>query len=132
MVVSVALVGLTLRLGLAMRRLRGRGGAGAERGALMKRHMRLGRPAVVLVCIGFVGGPLSAWWLRDWTPLGTLHGWLGVLAAALFATTGYLGRRLMAARGEARSKAVEAHARAGLAATLLAALASVAGFVLLP
>ena len=130
MLASFGLAFLTLRLGLALRRLRERGGEG--RGALMKRHMRLGKPAVALLCAGFLGGPVSAYWLRGWTPFGTLHAWLGVLAAGLFIGAFWLGNGMARRRGEARSRAVEAHARLGLAATLIGGLACFAGFVLLP
>jgi hypothetical protein len=130
MLVSFGLAFMTLRLGLRMRRLRATGGKG--RGALMKRHMRLGKPAVALLCIGFVGGPVSALLLRNWTPFSSLHAWLGLLAAVLFATAAWLGNTLAGRQGEARSKAVEAHARFGLGATLVGGLACFAGFVLLP
>jgi hypothetical protein len=71
---------------------------------------------------------LSALWLRDWKPFGTLHGVLGLAVACLFAAAGLVGRRLE--RG--RSRAFEAHARLAALAVLGAALSAVAGFVLLP
>ena len=67
-------------------------------------------------------------WLRGWDPLATLHGWLGLLAALLFAGVGVLGLRLRA--GDRRL--VSAHGLAGLLAVMIAALAAMAGFVLLP
>ena len=94
----------------------------------MKRHVALARPALILLSIGLVTGPLSAVFLRDWSPFRTLHGWLGLLAALAFAWTGWLGARLH----DGRSRAVELHARLALAAVLVAALTAMAGFVLLP
>jgi len=126
MLIALALVFLTLRRGLDLRRRRLRGERG--RGRRVAAHVALARPAVVLVLIGLVTGPLSAVLLRDWAPLRTLHGWIGVLAAVLFATTGWLGRALHGGR----SRSVDLHGWLGLVAVLAAALAGVAGFVLLP
>lgn len=126
MLVSIALAVLTLRAGLALRRARlGRAPRSPE---LRRRHLRLAKPAVVLVLIGFVGGPVSAIWLRGWEPFTSFHGLLGLAVALLFAAAALLGRRLE--RG--RSRAFEAHARLGALAVLGAAIAAVAGFVLLP
>jgi hypothetical protein len=125
MVASLVLMFLALRIGFRMRRRRI---AGERRGALVKQHARLAKPAVVMLMLGLVGGPVSAFWLRDWTPLQTLHGWLGLTAAVLFGTAAWIGNRIL----KAQSRAVEAHGWVGLAAALTAALASVAGFVLLP
>lgn len=131
MVVALALVGLALRAGLALRRARlGRQPRSAEARA---HHARLGRTAVTLVALGFLGGPLSMWWLRGRVPYETAHAFLASLAAALFVSVAVLGRRLERGQGRSRSRrAVEAHARLALLATLAAALAFVSGFVLLP
>jgi hypothetical protein len=126
MLLSLALAALTLRAGLALRRAR-LGRAPRDPG-LRRRHLRLAKPAVALILAGFVGGPLSALWLRGWTPFTTFHGVLGLVVAALFVAAALVGRRLE--RG--RSRAFEAHARLGALAVLGAALAAVAGFVLLP
>jgi len=126
MLVSIVLAGLTLRAGLALRRAR-RGRAPRDP-KLRRRHLQLAKPTVVLILAGFVGGPLSALWLRGWEPFASLHGALGLTVAMLFAAAALLGRRLE--RG--RSRAFEAHARLGALAVLGAALAAVAGFVLLP
>lgn len=126
MLVALALVFFALRRGLALRRQRHAGVRG--RGALVRRHVALARPALILLFVGLATGPLSAVFLRDWAPLRTLHGWLGVAAAIAFAATGWLGARLQ----DGRSRAVEGHARLALGSALLAALAAMAGFVLLP
>ncbi len=126
MIVSLTVALLALRAGLEMRRRRH---AGERRGRqLVLRHLRFARPAVFMLAAGFMAGPLSAWLLRDWTPGRTLHGWLGLLVAGLFVSAGVLGQRIY----KGRSRAVNVHGWLGLTAVLLAALASVAGFVLLP
>ena len=81
-----------------------------------------------MLLLGFIAGPTSAVALRDWEPLRTFHGWLGVLVAGLFLAAATLGRRLETGR----SRAFDAHALLGLLALLGAAVAAVAGFVLLP
>jgi Protein of unknown function (DUF4079) len=126
MVASLVLAALALRLGLRMRRAR-LGGAPRERG-LLRRHLRLARPAALLVAPGFAGGLASAVWLRGWTPFQRLHAWLALLALALFLAAALLGRRLE--RG--RDRRVGLHGLLGLLAVLAGAVAAVAGFVLLP
>jgi hypothetical protein len=125
MVASIALAAFALRAGLALRRARVVRARPAP--TARARHLRFAKPAVVVVTIGFLAGPLSMWWLRDRAPFDTLHALLGTLAAGLFVATGLLGRRLE--RGG--SRAVEAHGRLGLLALLAAAAAAFAGFVLL-
>lgn len=90
--------------------------------------MRLAKPAVALVLVGFAAGPLSAALLRDWTPFASFHGLAGGVAALLFVAAAIQGRRLERGRGDAR----QAHALSGALALLLALTAAVAGFVLLP
>ena len=83
---------------------------------------------MVLVALAVVGGPLSSWLLRDWTPFERLHGWVGVTAALLFLAAGVAGRRLECGR----SRAFDAHAWLGLAALAAGALTFATGFDLLP
>jgi hypothetical protein len=126
MAAGIALAVLALRAGVAARRARRRGqGAISE---LRRRHLRLAKPAVLVVLVGFLGGPLSMWWLRDRAPFATLHAVLGVIAAALFATTALLGRRVE----QGRLDAAALHGRLALAALIAAGAAMAAGFVLLP
>jgi hypothetical protein len=66
--------------------------------------------------------------LRDWTPFGSFHAWIGLLAAGLFAATALAGHRIETGQ----SRAFDAHALLGGVAVLAAAVAAVAGFVLLP
>ena len=90
--------------------------------------MRVAKPAVAAVLIGFLGGPVSSVFLRDWEPFRTFHSGAGLVAAALFIGTAVLGRRLE--RGTARS--FDTHALLGMLAVLAALVAGVAGFVLMP
>jgi hypothetical protein len=129
MLVALSLSFFALRAGLSMRRRRLRGQP-PERG-LLASHLRLARPAVVLVLTGFVGGPLSAWWLRGWTPFENFHAWLGVLAAGLFGSAGWLGLRLQRGR-LSRARGANLHGLLGTLAMLAGAVAAAAGMVLLP
>jgi hypothetical protein len=126
MIASLAVVALALRAGLRLRRARF--GRESRTPALLRAHLRIAKPAVALICAGFAGGPLSVLWLRDWTPFGSFHAWIGALALALFAALAIVGWRLE----RRRSRAVDAHAILAGLAVLAAAVAVVAGFVLLP
>ena len=92
MVASLGVVALALRAGLRLRRARfGRGPRAPD---LLRDHLRFAKPAIALVFAGFLSGPISAVWLRDWTPFATFHAWLGFIAAALFLAVAVLGWRL--------------------------------------
>jgi hypothetical protein len=126
MIGSTLLCGVALRAGLLLRRsrrFRKRRPPGAR-----EAHLRYAKPAVVALLVGFVAGPVSAALLRNWQPLHTFHGVVGLLTAALFVATAVLGRRLE--RGPVRP--FDAHAITGLLAMLGALVAGVAGFVLMP
>ncbi len=126
MVASLTVAALALRAGLVLRRAR-RGDR--RRTSLSRRaHLRLAKPAVGLLLAGFIAGPLSVLALRDWQPFRTFHGGLGMLVAGLLIATAVLGRRLEMGR----SRGFDAHALLGMLALLGAAIAAVAGFVLLP
>ena len=92
MAVSLALAVLALRAGLALRRARR--GLGARRPGARRTHLRLAKPAIALLLVGLLAGPPSAVALRGWDPFETLHSWLGLLVAGLFAAAFVLGRRL--------------------------------------
>ncbi len=134
MVATLVLVGITLRSGLQLRsgrraRTRGRRRAGAPpRGQTRKRHLRFAKPAVVLVLLGSVTGPISSTLLRGWDFLGSFHGVVGGVVIALYATAGILGLRLERVQSQDR----ETHGVVGLLAGLLSGLAAIAGFILLP
>lgn len=95
--------------------------------SLLRLHLRLAKPFVVFVILGFVGGALSAVYLRDWGVLGTFHGIVGVIAVALFSATAWYGRQAESGQGDPGL-----HGILGLVSMLLAGLAAMAGMVLLP
>ena len=126
MVASLGVVALALRAGLRLRRARF--GREPRTPDLLRAHLRFAKPAIALTFAGFLSGPISAVWLRDWAPFATVHAWLGFLAAALFLAVALLGWRLERRRG----RPVDAHAALAGLAVLVAAVAVVAGLVLLP
>ncbi|TDJ10736.1 MAG: DUF4079 family protein [Deltaproteobacteria bacterium] len=126
MVVSLALAGLALRSGLALRR--SRLGRTVRKPDARRAHLRFAKPAVVLLSLGFFGGLGSALWLRGWDVFGTFHGILGLFVIAFFGAAAVLGHRIETGR----SQHFDAHARLAGVAILLSAIAAVAGFVLLP
>lgn len=126
MLLALLAAGVALRAGLEMRKRRA--ARKPPQAALRRRHMRFAKPAVVVLLAGSVSGPLSAVYLRGWEVLGTFHGWVALLAALLFGGCAWLGHRLEHGDLERR----QAHALAGVLAFLVASLASLAGFVLLP
>ncbi|MEE3331077.1 MAG: DUF4079 family protein [Myxococcota bacterium] len=126
MIGALSLAWLALRSGSQLRSLRARRGRGLV--ALRQRHLRLAKPAVALLVAGFVLGPLSSYFLRDWTPFQTFHALAGSLAVVLFVAASRYGRRLEVGLRAARTT----HLRFVLAAMLCAAVAAVSGFVLLP
>lgn len=123
---SLALAAATLRAGLALRRARRLGQRRSA--AAYRRHLRLAKPTLLCVALGFAGGIASSVFLRGWDALASAHGAIAVVALVLFLATGALGRRLE--RGVGR--AVEWHARLAALAVLAAAAAIGTGFVLLP
>jgi hypothetical protein len=126
MLAAVVACGITLRLGLQLRRARRfRQRRPAD---LRKRHLRFAKPAVAAIAFGFLIGPISAVWLRDWEPLRTFHALVGIIAALLFGAAAVLGRRIE----KHRSRDFDTHAILGLLAMLAALVGTVAGFVLLP
>jgi cation transport ATPase len=126
MVCGLALLALTLRSGLALRR--SRLGHSRRTREMRPRHLRSAKLTVAALLIGAVGGPVSWVWLRDGEPFETFHGWVGLAVATLIVITATLGRRLE--RGA--SRAFDAHALAGALLVLLAALSAMAGLILLP
>jgi hypothetical protein len=124
---TVCLVTLfaVMRLGLKMRTRRLAGASPSI--DLIRLHMRLAKPAVVFVILGFVGGGLSSTLVRNWALFETFHAVLALIVVGLFVATAILGRH--AERGEGDPGI---HGLLGVLAMLGASLAAVAGFVLLP
>jgi hypothetical protein len=126
MLASLGLAVATASLGLRMRRRRAAGlRVDAE---LRRRHLRWGRTTLVGLAVGFALGPTSMVWLRGEPAFDSFHGVLGLIAAGLFAWTGWSGRALSRGDREARS----VHRLAAAAGLGFALLAAIAGFVLLP
>ena len=123
---SLALAAATLRAGLRLRRARRLGQR--KSAAAYRRHLRLAKPTLVCVTLGFAAGIASSVFLRGWDALASAHGAIAVTALALFLATGALGWRLE----HGRSRAVEWHARLAALAVFAAAAAIGTGFVLLP
>lgn len=126
MTVALVAAWLGLRSGSELRRLRARRGRGLVE--LRARHLKRAKPAVVLLCVGFILGPVSSYFLRDWTPFQTFHSLAGTFAIVLFVLAARLGSKLEQGRRSARA----AHLQSVLAALLCAAVAAVSGFGLLP
>jgi hypothetical protein len=114
-----------LRIGLKMRQRRLVGTRPDP--SLLRRHLRLAKPAIFLAIFGFIGGTLSSTLIRDWALLESAHGILGLIVACLFGVTAFLGFRVERGEGEPG-----VHGLVGVLAILSASLAAVAGFVLLP
>jgi len=126
MLLSIGALVVALRLGLRLRRARL---AGARRDPQWRRrHLLVARPAVAALLLGFVAGPVSAVALRGFEPFGTFHSAVGLAVAVLFAAGAWIGHRI----AHGRSRARDLHALLGGLGVLFAALAAVAGFVLLP
>jgi len=129
MVVTLGLVFMALRHGLALRRARAGGDLGAlSRKQHRERHLRFGKIALVCVIFGFVGGASTTTLVLGQQPITTLHGLLGALSLLSFGVVARFGDKLE--HGDASAR--EAHAWAAFAAVLLASTGAVAGFVLLP
>lgn len=128
MVVTLSLVLLALRHGLALRRARSGGDLGSlPRKTHRKRHLRFGKLALVCLVLGFVGGALTTTLVQGKQPITTLHGLLGALSLLSFGIVARFGDRLE--HGDASAR--EAHAWAAFVAVLLAGTGAVAGFALL-
>ena len=126
MIVSILWAGVVLRSGLRLRSARRRG-AGRPKDE-RRRHLRLAKPALAMIAVGYFVGLASALWLRGWGAFTTAHGLVSSAALLLFLATGVLGRRLE----KGRSREPETHAWLALAAVGTAVASFFTGFVLLP
>jgi peptidoglycan biosynthesis protein MviN/MurJ (putative lipid II flippase) len=93
-----------------------------------RRHVRLAPLTVAVLCVAFALGPLSAWLLRHWKVLDTVHGWSGLVTTVCFSAAALLGRRLRIAPGPRRSL----HGNLGLLAMFGALVTVLTGIALLP
>lgn len=126
MLVSIALSVLTLRAGLRLRGARRRGVR--RRAADYRAHLRLAKPTLLMLWVGFALGLASAAFLRGWPVFDSAHGIVGTAALALFTATAVSGRRME--RGANREP--DLHALLGVLSVLAAGAAFGTGFVLLP
>jgi hypothetical protein len=126
MVIAITLAAVALRAGLLLRRSRRLRTRRAT--DLRARHLRFAKPAVAMLLVGFIAGPISAFTLRGWGIFESFHGWVALACIGLFLATARVGRELE----HGRSRAFEVHALLGLLAMLFASVAAVAGFSLLP
>lgn len=125
MTICLGVLFAVLRLGLRSRKARL---VGAPPDIdLIRLHMRLAKPAVAFVMIGFIGGGLSSSLIRDWSLMESFHGLLALIVVILFGAAAFLGRRAQRGEGDPGT-----HGLFGLLAMLGSALAAVAGFILLP
>ncbi|MCP4035958.1 MAG: hypothetical protein GY733_03410 [bacterium] len=116
---------VALRLGI---KLRGRRLAAlAPDVDLIRRHLRIAKPAVLFAMLGFGGGALSSSLLRGWALFETFHAFAALVVVLSFGATAWLG--LKAQRGEGDPGL---HGLLGVLSMLGAALTALAGFVLLP
>ena len=126
MVFSILWAMLTLRSGLVLRSARLRK-VPRPKGA-RARHLRLAKPAILMITFGFAAGLASAIWLRGWGVFTTAHSLVSSTALLLFLATGWLGRQLE----KGASRRVDLHALVALAAVGTSVAAFFTGFVLLP
>jgi hypothetical protein len=92
------------------------------------RHIKRGPWAVGLIGVSALGGLGSAVVLREWAPLGTFHGKLGLFTALMFSSLWWLGRRLVAHDKQLAGR----HGVLGLLALFAAGLTGLLGISLLP
>ncbi len=126
MLVSITMAVLTLRAGLRLRTARRRGLR--KSAADYRAHLKLAKPTIVMLWIGFAAGLASSLFIRGWDAFATAHGLVSSTALALFTATAILGRRLEL--GSYRDP--DRHALLGLLSVLAAGAAFGTGFVLLP
>ncbi|MBW2313128.1 MAG: DUF4079 family protein [Deltaproteobacteria bacterium] len=126
MVGGIVMALLAMRAGVEVRRARARGFGRIS--DLRRAHVRLAKFAVPVVVLGFVGGPVSMFFLRSREPFGTLHAVLGLTVATLFIATAVWGRQVE----QGRLDAAALHGRLALAAVVGAGAAAITGMVLLP
>jgi hypothetical protein len=124
MLMILALGLAALREGLRMRRLRLR-----RRPCDSGRHLRLARPFVVLVALGYGSGLASMAWLRGEELYASPHAALTSAALVALVVAGALGLRLQRQPGPTVRLI---HLVCGSTGMLLALAAAVAGFDILP
>ena len=126
MVLAIGMSVTTARLGLEIRRKRMRGEPPGR--VLRERHLRFGQIAVVMVVVGFLGGPPSMIFVREQSSFQTFHAVIGIVSLGTHLWAGASGRSLAKGNQDAR----DVHRIAAASAIASAMLSAVAGFTLLP
>ncbi len=120
-----------LRLGLALKKYRGRQGTFVNQHDIITRHMQLGNIAVGTLAGGYLLGLISMPWLRDRPPFGSAHFFFASLALLLFLGGAFTGWRLK--RGTKRFADVrDIHGFLVYLALFVSLGVGVMGFILLP
>ncbi len=130
-VLVLVIVFAALRLGLALKKYRGRPGVLHNRHDLITRHMQLGYITVAALSGGYILGLISMPWLRDRPPFGSAHFFFATMALLLFLGGAYTGWRMK--RGTKQFADVrEIHGFLAYLAVFVSLGVGVMGFILLP
>ena len=132
---AIAVALWTLSLGLRMRALRRRRGAGsgtrrADRNALVVRHARAGLTFLAVIATGYTAGPLILGLAREKPVFESAHAFFASLTLVVLAGGGSLGWRLWRGRGGPRDRDLHAYCM-GLG-LFLVIVAAMLGLGLLP
>lgn len=120
-----------LRLGLALKKYRGRQGTFVNQHEIITRHMQLGYIAVGALGGGYLLGLISMPWLRGRAPFGSAHFFFASLALLLFLGGAFTGWRLK--HGTKRFADVrDIHGFLAYLALFVSLGVGVMGFILLP
>ncbi|PON10670.1 hypothetical protein C2W62_48860, partial [Candidatus Entotheonella serta] len=93
-VLVLVLAFAALRLGLALKKYRGRSGIFYNQHEIITRHMQLGYITVGALAGGYVLGLISMPWLRDRPHFGSAHFFFATMALLLFLGGAYTGWRM--------------------------------------
>ncbi|ETX07646.1 DUF4079 family protein [Candidatus Entotheonella palauensis] len=120
-----------LRLGLALKKYRGRSGVFHNQHEIITRHMQLGYITVAALSGGYLLGLISMPWLRGRAPFGSAHFFFATMALILFLGGAYTGWRMK--HGTKRFSDVrDIHGFLAYLAVFVSLGAGVMGFILLP
>ena len=120
-----------LRLGLALKKYRGRSGVLHNQHDIITRHMQLGYLTVASLSGGYLLGLISMIWLRDRPPFGSAHFFFATMALLLFFGGAYTGWRMKS--GTQRFSDVrDIHGFLAYLAVFVSLGVGVMGFILLP
>lgn len=92
------------------------------------RHVKLGPWNAALLIVSALTGISTAVLVRNWSPLATFHGKLGLLSALMFGVMWWLGRRLVTGDKSVANR----HGVLGVIALFIAGLTGILGISLLP